>query len=150
MAARPWDISCSSPKNHSVNILASSFNSNNDNKPSPTPSKPSPPPPTKIPPFSSLSSLIRQPSPRGTRPGGDECSTPDRDRRRQSSIGGFSSAKDDKSIGSSAEKAPSWTKKVSTFQLSSSLRYDRIPEKGVAGTAKKRLSFPTTPGKERI
>ncbi|KAB2084107.1 hypothetical protein ES319_A05G312300v1 [Gossypium barbadense] len=150
MAARPWDIPCSSPNNASVNTLASSSISNNDNKPSPTPSKPTPPPPSKIPSFSSLSSQIRQPSPRGTRPGGDECSTPDRDRRRQSSIGGFSSAKDDKSVGSSAEKAPSWMKQVRTSQLSSSLRHDRIPEKGVAGIAKKRLSFPATAGKVRI
>jgi len=138
---------------------------NNDNKPSPKPSKSSRPPshqspstpPSKAPSISSVSSKIRLPSPRGSQWGGDEDSgsmlSVQSDRYRRHSIAG-SSVRDDKSLTSSPA-VPSYmaltqsTKARSRLPSRLGLEKNGTPEMGLAGSAKKRLSFPASPVKNR-
>ncbi|XP_039041970.1 protein IQ-DOMAIN 1-like [Hibiscus syriacus] len=161
MAARPWEISNSTPNNAVFNSVAAFSISNNDNnKPSTTPSKLSstrPPtrrllstPPSKVASISSVSSTIGQLSPRGTRRGGNEDSSSDRLQRRHSSIGGLSSLREDESLGISAPASPksnvatvlTQTTKTRQSRLSSSSGLSGLPERGLAPAEKKRLSLP--------
>ncbi|XVF83287.1 hypothetical protein PTKIN_Ptkin16aG0474500 [Pterospermum kingtungense] len=138
---------------------------NNDNKLSPTPPKPSRPtsrqspstPPSKAPSISSVSSKVRLPSPRGSQWGGDEDSrsmlSAQSDRYRRHSIAG-SSVRDDESLAISpavpSYMAPTQSTKARS-RLPSPLGVDKngTPERGLAGSAKKRLSFPASPAKTR-
>lgn len=138
---------------------------NNDNKPSPTPPKSSRPtsrqspstPPSKAPSISSVSSKIRLPSPRGSQWGGDEDSrsmlSAQSERYRRHSIAG-SSVRDDESLASSpavpSYMAPTQSAKARSW-LPSPLGVDKngTPERGLGGSAKKRLSFPASPAKIR-
>ncbi|XWS75113.1 hypothetical protein CRYUN_Cryun01aG0057300 [Craigia yunnanensis] len=138
---------------------------NNDNKPSPTPPKSSRPPshqspstpPSRAPSISSVSSKIRLPSPRGSQWGGDEDSrsmlSVQSDRYRRHSIAG-SSMRDDESLTSSPA-VPSYmaltqsTKARSRLPSPLGLEKNGTPETGLAGSAKKRLSFPASPVKNR-
>ncbi|XWS56467.1 hypothetical protein CRYUN_Cryun09bG0087800 [Craigia yunnanensis] len=137
----------------------------NDNKPSPIPPKsiqspgcqsPSTPP-SKAPSISSVSSRIRLPSPRGSQWGGDEDSrsmlSVQSDRYRRHSIAG-SSVRDDESLASSPA-VPSYmastrsTKARSRLPSPLGLEINGTPKRGLAGSAKKRLSFPASPARSR-
>ncbi|XVF75508.1 hypothetical protein PTKIN_Ptkin13bG0193300 [Pterospermum kingtungense] len=134
---------------------------NNDNRPSPAPPKSTRPPsrqspstpPSKAPSISSVSSKIRLPSPKGSRWGGDEDSrsmlTIQSDRYRRRSIAS-SSVRDDESLTSSPA-VPSYmaptksTKARSRMPSPLGLEINGTPERGLAGSTKKRLSFPASP-----
>ncbi|XWS07902.1 hypothetical protein CRYUN_Cryun41cG0032300 [Craigia yunnanensis] len=140
-------------------------NLNNYNTPSPTPRKSSRPPsyqspstpPSRAPSISSVSSKIRLPSPRGSQWGGDEDSrsmlSVQSDRYRRHSIAG-SSVRDDESLASS-HAVPSYmaqtqsTKARSRLSSPLGLEKNGTPERGLAGSAKKRLSFPASAAKNR-
>ncbi|OMO71628.1 IQ motif, EF-hand binding site [Corchorus capsularis] len=137
----------------------------NDNKPSPTPTKSSRPasrqspstPQSKAPSISSVSSRIKPPSPRGSQWGGDEDSrsmlSAQSDRYRRYSIAG-SSVRDDESLASSPSSVPSYmaptqsTKARSRLPSPLGLDKNGTPER-LAGSAKKRLSFPASPAGSR-
>ncbi|GMI90329.1 hypothetical protein HRI_002702200 [Hibiscus trionum] len=154
MAARPWEMSTSTPNNAALSI--SNNQNNNNNKSSPTPSKPSSRPtarPSLLTPRSkipSISSKIRQPSSSVTRCGGDQDPTLDRQRRGQSTVGGFQSVRDDESRGISAAVAPNSRKTTAPAQITNTRQSRPVtssglgltPQMGLASTAKKRLSFP--------
>ncbi|EOY18556.1 IQ-domain 3 isoform 2 [Theobroma cacao] len=138
---------------------------NNDNKPSPTPPKSSRPPsrqspstpPSKAPSISSVSSKIKLPSPRGSQWGGDEDSrsmlSVQSERYRRHSIAG-SSVRDDESLASSPA-VPSYmaptqsTKARSRLPSPLGLEKNGTPDRGSAGSAKKRLSFSPSPAGNR-
>ncbi|XP_022765337.1 protein IQ-DOMAIN 1-like [Durio zibethinus] len=138
---------------------------NNDNNPSPKPPKSSQPrshqspstPPSKAPSISSVSSKRRMPSPRGSQWGGDEDSrsilSVQSDRYRRHSIAG-SSVRDNESLASSPA-IPSYMTPTQSAKARSrlpsplGLEKNRMPERGLAGSAKKRLSFPASPANNR-
>ncbi|XVF23680.1 hypothetical protein REPUB_Repub13aG0060200 [Reevesia pubescens] len=139
---------------------------NNNEKPSPTAPKSSRAPsrhspstsPSKAPSISSVSSKIRLPSPRGSQWGGDEDSrsmlSVQSDHYRRHSIIAGSSVREDKSLASSPA-VPSYmaptqsTKARSRLPSPLGLEKNGTPERGLAGLAKKRLSFPASPARNR-
>ncbi|XP_039051354.1 uncharacterized protein LOC120192680 [Hibiscus syriacus] len=162
MAARPLETSTSTPNNAPLNIVTTSnsiSNNDNNNKPSPAPSKSTtrppvrlslPTPPSKIASVSSVTNKIRQASLSVTRRAGDDDSARDHQRRRQSTVGGFPSVREDDSHRISAAAAPNskattavnQATKTRQSRLSSTLRRSAIPDRGLPPAAKKRLSFP--------
>lgn len=136
-------------------------NNDNNNRQSQTATKSVRPPSRQSPstPHSrapSISSLSRLPSTKGSRWGGDHedsrsMLTDHRYRRRSNSIAG-SSLRDDESLVSSPASVPSYmaptqsTKARSRMpSLLGRLEINGTPERGLAGSAKKRLSFPASP-----
>ncbi|XVE75333.1 hypothetical protein DITRI_Ditri12bG0086100 [Diplodiscus trichospermus] len=138
---------------------------NNDNKPSPTPTKSSRPPirrspstpPSKAPSISSVSSKIRLASPSGSPWGGDEDSmsmlSVQSDRYRRHVVAG-SSVRDDESLASSPA-VPSYMSRTQSTKARSRLpsplrpEINGTPERALAGSAKKQLSFPASPARNR-
>lgn len=143
-------------------------NLDNDNKPSPAahrpgraPSRHSPStPPSKAPSVSSVTSKTKPASPKGSGwggPAGDNDSrsmfSAQSEQYRRHSIAG-SSVRDDESLASTTSvpsyMAPTQSAKAKS-RMPSPLGLDKsgTPEKGSVGSAKKRLSFPSSPAGPR-
>ncbi|KAF5733770.1 IQ-domain 3 isoform 3 [Tripterygium wilfordii] len=175
MAARPWESRSAVDNNDrssiksttscamSVGEISKSY-SRRDNKPSPTgpklnrpPSRHSPStPPSKAPSTSSVSGMTKQASLRGNGWEGDDDSrstfSVQSERYRRHSIAA-SSVRDDESLASSPA-VPSYmapTKSAKAKSRLSPLGLDKngTPEKGLLGSAKKRLSFTASPAGPR-
>lgn len=178
MAARPWE-SQSAVDNHDIGSIKSAASRpmsigaisrayshcdvNHNFKPLPTPHKSSRPPsrqspstpPSRAPSTSSVIRKIKPRSPKGSQWGGDDDSrsmfSAQSEHRRRHSIAG-SSVRDDESLASSPS-VPTYmaaTKSAKAkSRLPSPLGLNRTPEKGSFGSAKKRLSFPSSPAGTR-
>ncbi|KAK8494987.1 hypothetical protein V6N13_030040 [Hibiscus sabdariffa] len=174
MTARPWESRSTIDNNdrgsiksigaHSVGEISRAYSLryiNQDKKPSPTlkfsrlPSCQSgSTPPSKAPSISSVSGKTRLPSPRGSQWGGYEDSrsilSARSDRYRRHTIAG-SSMRDDESLTSSPA-VPSYmapTQSTKARSLVPSPLGTSTPDRGLGGSAKKRLSFPASPASNR-
>lgn len=176
MAARPWENrstvnnfdhgSLKSAASHATSIgeISRAYSLRDLNKPSPTahklnrlPSHKSPStPPSRAPSSSSVTDKIRPPSPRGSQWGGDEDSrsmfSAQSEQHRRYSIAG-SSVGDNESLAISPS-VPSYmapTKSTKARSCLSPLGADKngTPEKVLMNSAKKRLSFHTSPAGPR-
>ncbi|XP_057478102.1 protein IQ-DOMAIN 3-like isoform X1 [Actinidia eriantha] len=160
MEARPWEnksthdnsdhASIKTATSHAISVRELRTNSHRDNKPSPNAQKPSrqspSTPPSKAP---SVASKTRLSSPKGGGGGDDESRSVlsfRSERYRRHSIAG-SSVRDDESLASSPA-IPSYmgpTKSAKAKSLGPSPLGKGTPEKGSVGSAKKRLSFSSSP-----
>ncbi|KAE8735164.1 mitochondrial import inner membrane translocase subunit TIM14-like [Hibiscus syriacus] len=170
MAARPWETRSTIDNNDfgsikSIGEISRAYSLrdiNNDNKPSPTPLKLSRlpsrqshlTPPSKASSISSVSGKTRLPSPRGSLWGGYEDSrsilSARSDRYRRRSIAG-SSMRDDESLTNSPG-VPSYMTPTQSAKARSRVPSPLgagTPNRGLAGSSKRRLSFPAFPASNR-
>lgn len=179
MAARPWEarstvdnndlssVKSATSRAMSIGEISRAYSRrdlNHDNKDSPNAHKLSRPPsrrqspstpPSKAPSTSSVTGKIRPPSPRGSQWGGDDDSrsvfSVRSERYRRHSIAG-SSMGDNESLASSPS-APSYMAPTQSTKarsrVPSPLGLNGTPEKRSVGSAKKRLSFPSSPAGPR-
>lgn len=179
MAARPWEarstvdnndlssVKSATSRAMSIGEISRAYSRrdlNHDNKDSPNAHKLSRPPsrrqspstpPSKAPSTSSVTAKIRPPSPRGSQWGGDDDSrsvfSVRSERYRRHSIAG-SSMGDNESLASSPS-APSYMAPTQSTKarsrVPSPLGLNGTPEKRSVGSAKKRLSFPSSPAGPR-